>query len=399
MALFSIAERMGIASGEAVDPEQAVAFWNRFWADRAIDYRGANARRAVRRLGAHGSAAREADLAELDTLALDQIMLSLEELSGRPPEGTNESDPLLGERVEGIRRLVAAAVHATTRGDQLPEGATYAEAQSCVRRWREWWLVHQADYTAYAGGSRFIAMLTDTQYAKWAEKVVLLGVGADEGGVPTLRKLQSRARPTLQITAGALALAYLVSLLLGVAGALRTYAEVDIAAVAIALALFVVPTTLLAVWAAQGAKPGILVAVVVLAAALVASPLAQGRVLLREVTRLDYVRTARAFGASPLRTILRHALRTALLPLVALFSVELPTALGGAFVVEKALGISGLGEETVRAVLNHDIAWLVGVAFMTALLVTLTSVIANLAIAAIDPRLSAAALRHQRSAG
>ena len=82
-----------------------------------------------------------------------------------------------------------------------------------------------------------------------------------------------------------------------------------------------------------------------------------------------------------------------------MFSVELPTALGGAFVVEKALGISGLGEETVRAVLNHDIAWLVGVAFMTALLVTLTSVIADLAIAAIDPRLSVAALRHQRSAG
>ena len=110
--------------------------------------------------------------------------------------------------------------------------------------------------------------------------MVLLGVGADEGGVPTLRKLQSRARPTLQITAGALALAYLFSLVLSVAGALRTYAEVDIGAVAIALVLFVVPTTLLAVWAAQGAKPGTLVAIVVLAAALVASPLAQGRVLL-----------------------------------------------------------------------------------------------------------------------
>src|SRR4051812_16274363 len=96
VALFPIAERMGIASGEAVDPEQAVAFWNRFWADRAIDYRGTNARRAVRRLGTHGSAAREADLAELDTLALDQIMLSLEELSGRPPEGTNESETSLG---------------------------------------------------------------------------------------------------------------------------------------------------------------------------------------------------------------------------------------------------------------------------------------------------------------
>ena len=101
---------------------------------------------------------------------------------------------------------------------------------------------------------------------------------------------------------------------------------------------------------------------------------------------------------APFASYLRHALRTALLPLVALFSVELPTALGGALVVEKALGISGLAKNRARCVEpRHRLVG--GRAFMTALLVTLTSVIADLAIAAIDPRLSSAALRHRRSAG
>src|SRR5712671_1228145 len=48
VALSPIAERMGIGDSEAFDPLRAVAFWNRFWADRAIDFRGANAKRAVR---------------------------------------------------------------------------------------------------------------------------------------------------------------------------------------------------------------------------------------------------------------------------------------------------------------------------------------------------------------
>ena len=100
---------------------------------------------------------------------------------------------------------------------------------------------------------------------------------------------------------------------------------------------------------------------------------------------------------SPVRIAFRHALRNAALPLVALASVEMPTAFGGAFVVEKAFGIAGLGEETVRAVQTHDVAWLVGLAFVTALTVTVTSILADFVVAAIDPRLSNAALYHRRN--
>src|SRR6185295_12191904 len=81
VALSPIADRMGIGSQETVDPARAVLFWNRFWTDRAIDFRSANARRATRRLALHATSSREADVLELDTFVLDQIMAALDELA------------------------------------------------------------------------------------------------------------------------------------------------------------------------------------------------------------------------------------------------------------------------------------------------------------------------------
>ena len=147
---------------------------------------------------------------------------------------------------------------------------------------------------------------------------------------------------------------------------------VDVWILSASLLLFAIPTACLAVSPGaaraighrsrgRGARGGLLV-----------SPLGQGRALLAEVDLSDYIRNAHALGMSPVRIAFRHALRNAALPLVALASVEMPTALRRRFVVEKAFGISGLGEETVRAVQTHDVAWLVGLAFVTALTVTLT---------------------------
>src|SRR4051812_33779686 len=188
VALLPVAERMGIASAQAGDPALAVAFWNRFWADRGIDFRTANARRAARRLSVHGTSTREADLIELDTFALEQIMVALDELAA--PVIVVPGTVATEEGIEPLRRLVAAAAHVTERDDKIADDATMADALACVRRWREWWLVHQTDYVAYSGGARFLAMLTNTQYARWAEKVVLLGFGTSEGSVPIWQKLR-----------------------------------------------------------------------------------------------------------------------------------------------------------------------------------------------------------------
>lgn len=395
VALSPIAERMGIASDETVDPERAVAFWNRFWVDRAIDFRPANAKRAARRLSVHGTQTREADLFELDTFALEQIMASLVELSS-PAATFTPRPPTLPEPLDAMRRLMAAAAHVTGREDVLTEDAAEPDVLASLRRWREWWLVHQPDYTAYAGPSRFLAMLTDTQYAKWAERVVLLGFGTSVDGTPILEKLRDRAPTTLLIMTSAISLAYTLALALAVVSAIRSQRRADAWLLGASLTLFATPTACLASWSAHHAGPSALLGVIVLGASMVLSPLAQGRLLVGEVVRSDYVRAGRALGMGPVRIAFRHALRIGLLPLVALASVEMPTALGGTFVVEKIFGVSALGDETVRAVQAHDVAWLVGLAFLTALFVTVTSIATDFAVAAIDPRLSLAALRHRR---
>jgi ABC-type dipeptide/oligopeptide/nickel transport system permease component len=395
VALSPIARRMGIDSAEANDRSAAVAFWNRFWADRSVDFRAANAHRATRRLALHATGARETELFELDTFALEEIIDTMEELSS---SAGRAAIPDPAWRVDTMRRLVDAAAHVTARDDRVAEGASEAQTLDCVRRWREWWLSHQSDYQAYAGMRRLLATVTDTQYAKWAQKVLVLGFGAGSDASPVLERMRDRAGPTLAILGGALALAYAMVLLVMLARVVVVGAAVEGAVIGVALLAFAIPTACLASWTYARHGGGVLGAVAVLALSLIASPLVQVRALAIEQGHRDHVRAARAMGFGPLSVLVRHVLRSALLPLVAVASVELPIALGGAFVVEKAFGLQGLGDETVRAVQTHDVAWLTALVFVTALTVTLTSIGADLATAAIDPRLSLAALRNQRTA-
>jgi ABC-type dipeptide/oligopeptide/nickel transport system permease component len=395
IALAPVAARMGIASPEALDPQRTVAFWNRFWTDRAPDFRVANARRAVRRFAQHASATREGDVLELDTYALEQIMAQLDELSSPSETGAQEwAAP--GARFSAITRLIGVAAHMTQREDKLPPTASERDALHAIRRWRDWWLVHQSDYKTHGGTGRFVAMLTETQYARWAERALLAGFGAGGESSGVLERMQERAPLTLLLMASALLLAYLAALALAVVGAIRSSPRFEWGIVGGSLVALATPTACLAVWTTQKAGPALGLAILVLTLSIVAAPLTHTRILLTEIARTDYVRTARALGYGPARIVLGHALRGALLPVLALASTEMPLAMGATFVVEKAFGITGLGEETVRAVQTHDVAWLVGLAFITALTVTVTSIAADFAVAAADPRLTLASLRHRR---
>jgi ABC-type dipeptide/oligopeptide/nickel transport system permease component len=394
LALAPVAARMGIVSRDASDPRQAIAFWNRFWTDRAPDFRPVSARRVVRRFAQHASATREGDVIELDTYALEPIMLQLEELSAAGPKTPEWADPVA--RRAAVGRLIGVAAHVTGRDDKMLPGASDRDVQHVVQRWRDWWLVHQADYKTHEGASRFVAMLTETQYARWAERALLVGFGGGPEGAGVIERMAIRAPLTLLLMASALLLAYLAALGFAIAGAIPGSPRTDRALVAVALAAFAMPTACLAAWSASRGGPTIAPAVVILMLSMMASPSSQTRTLLAEIARSDYIRTARALGYEPWQIVTGHALRGALLPVLALAGTEMPLAMGATFVVEKAFGIAGLGEETVRAVQTHDVAWLVGLAFVTALTITVTSIVADFAVAAADPRLTLAALRHRR---
>ena len=75
-----------------------------------------------------------------------------------------------------------------------------------------------------------------------------------------------------------------------------------------------------------------------------------------------------------------------------LATLEGPMALGGAFVVERVLSLRGIGELTMLAVQQRDVAWLMAISMSAALIAAVFVVFADLAVAAVDPRLAAAVL-------
>ncbi len=100
----------------------------------------------------------------------------------------------------------------------------------------------------------------------------------------------------------------------------------------------------------------------------------------------DYVRRAEAFGVPPRRLLLRHALRPALAPIVALLGVGLGSLLGGAVFVEVIFSRPGLGRLIYEAIADRNYPVLRGGVFVAALLYVACNLMAELALAALDPR-------------
>lgn len=101
----------------------------------------------------------------------------------------------------------------------------------------------------------------------------------------------------------------------------------------------------------------------------------------------DYVRTARAKGLAERLVVFRHALKNALLPLVTLIGLRLPTLIGGAIVIETVFAWPGIGRLGWEAVLQRDYPVVMGLVVFTGLLTILGNLLADIAYAAIDPRI------------
>ncbi len=93
------------------------------------------------------------------------------------------------------------------------------------------------------------------------------------------------------------------------------------------------------------------------------------RASMLEVLNLDYVRTARAKGLDETRVVTRHVLRNALLPMVTLIGLQAGTMLGGSVVVESVFSLPGLGRLAYESVVQRDLNTLLGIVFVSALLV------------------------------
>jgi peptide/nickel transport system permease protein len=110
------------------------------------------------------------------------------------------------------------------------------------------------------------------------------------------------------------------------------------------------------------------------------------RAAMIETLPLDFIRTARAKGLSERRVIWRHALRTALTPMVALLGLMLPALLGGALFIEKVFAWPGMGLLAAGAIAARDYDLVTATVITGSLMVVIGSFFADLLHIALDPR-------------
>jgi peptide/nickel transport system permease protein len=111
------------------------------------------------------------------------------------------------------------------------------------------------------------------------------------------------------------------------------------------------------------------------------------RTSMLEVLKQDYVRTARAKGLSDKVVIYKHALRNALMPVITILGLDLPTLVGGAIITESIFIWPGIGRLTYTALLERDYPVLMALNLMFAALTMLGSLLADLGYALVDPRI------------
>lgn len=268
------------------------------------------------------------------------------------------------------------------------------------------------------GGAEFIALKRAelgldqpviVQYGRFVADVLSGDLGNSFiSARPVTEVLSERLGPTILLMSTALALSLLIAIPLGIVAAVRRNTAVDYGAAALSLGVISVPTFFLGIaaiyivslklgWLPSAGMSypgggGILTHLIMPATILGlagAGPLTRYvRGSLIDELSADYVRTAEAKGGSPSRVITQHALRNSLIPLITVIMINIPQMLAGAVVIEQVFAWPGMGLMAVQAVTNKDYPVIIGFGMYVAALVLLCNLIADIAYAMVDPRVS-----------
>jgi oligopeptide transport system permease protein len=114
------------------------------------------------------------------------------------------------------------------------------------------------------------------------------------------------------------------------------------------------------------------------------------RVGMLDVLSADFIRTARAKGASQRVVVWRHAFKVAFLPVLSYLGPATAQAMTGSFVVEKVFAVPGLGQHFVNAALNLDPGLIMSSVLVFATLLIILNLVVDVLYASIDPRISGA---------
>ena len=220
-------------------------------------------------------------------------------------------------------------------------------------------------------------------------------------GLPVMDEILARFPATLKLATGAVAIAIIFGIPIGIISAVKQYSFIDNASMVVSMILTSMPgfwfglmLMLLFALELRWFPPSgsttwkhYVLPCVTLSCNTFALMIRTTRSTMLEEIRQDYVRTAKAKGARPLRVIVSHCLRNALLPVITVAGLQFGILLGGAVVIESVFAISGLGTLIVNSVKMKDTPGVTAAIMFIALVGSIVNLFVDILYAYVDPRL------------
>jgi peptide/nickel transport system permease protein len=259
------------------------------------------------------------------------------------------------------------------------------------------------------------------QYWTWLTGIVTGDFGPSVKGIDIAADLQRRMIITLRMVALAILIAVVLAVVVGVLSAVKQYSALDYSATLLGFLALSMPVFWLAallkefaaielnqllgktvVYTIGEATPGLegsfferlpdllghlVLPTIALSAVSYAAWSRYQRTSMLDVLNSDYIRLAKAKGLSQRRVMVRHALRCALIPITTVVALDVGAVLGGAVITERVFAWHGMGEMLLTAANDQDVNRLLAWLMVSAVVVVVFNLIADLLYAFLDPRI------------
>jgi peptide/nickel transport system permease protein len=249
------------------------------------------------------------------------------------------------------------------------------------------------------------------RYLIWLKEVATGNFGYSyRTGQAVIKRIGERVPPTVELMGAALVISTTAGCALGIGSALKRYSALDYSLTLLSLTWVSVPAFFFALvglyifalklnWLPTFGMvtPGstdpfdhlkhLILPAIVLSLEALAGVMRYTRASMLDVLGQDYVTTARAKGLPERVVTLGHAFRNALLPVITVVSLRIPLLLGGAVVIEYIFQWPGMGTLAITSIEQRDYPVLMGLTLLTATLVLLSNLLADILYAYADPRI------------
>ncbi len=241
------------------------------------------------------------------------------------------------------------------------------------------------------------------QYALYMGKLVRGDLGTNFYGNSVAHELLIRYPTTIKLTVIAILFELIIGIAAGVLAGVRKGGFLDnlvlvTTLIVISIPVFVIGSLgqlgfgvklgLFPVTSTAGTLNQLILPGLVLGSLSLAYVARLTRTNLAENLRADYVRTAKAKGLTPMRTVSVHTLRNSLIPVVTYIGVDIGALMGGAIVTERIFNVNGIGNFIYRSINQRDGQSVVGAVTVLVLVFLLANLLVDILYGVLDPRIS-----------